>query len=277
MEVVYEGIRLTPAQIAASALQEGVHVVGLSILSGSHRELIPSVIEALREAGVGDVPVIVGGIIPDGRRGAAARRPASPPSTRRRTSTSRASCATSWRSSPSATASRRRRSCSHIRVVDRLSTGTLASWSVAIAQKTYSFRAPGEFAERMREARAGHSATSSRPPECRRTSRTSSRLPCCALAQTSGNRGAEREFARAMTEALVATIERVQREPELMEQMRAFNREDVEGDAWRRGRAAPVGSGDGRRVDVYERGAVWTARICQTSAQAGRARLATAR
>jgi (2R)-ethylmalonyl-CoA mutase len=64
MEVVYEGIRLTPAQIAASALQEGVHVVGLSILSGSHRELIPSVIEALRDAGVGDVPVIVGGIIP---------------------------------------------------------------------------------------------------------------------------------------------------------------------------------------------------------------------
>jgi (2R)-ethylmalonyl-CoA mutase len=64
MEVVYEGIRLTPAQIAASALQEGVHVVGLSILSGSHRELIPSVIAALREAGAGDVPVIVGGIIP---------------------------------------------------------------------------------------------------------------------------------------------------------------------------------------------------------------------
>jgi (2R)-ethylmalonyl-CoA mutase len=64
MEVVYEGIRLTPAQIAASALQEGVHVVGLSILSGSHRELIPSVMAALREAGVGDVPVIVGGIIP---------------------------------------------------------------------------------------------------------------------------------------------------------------------------------------------------------------------
>jgi len=64
MEVVYEGIRLTPKQIAASALQEGVHVVGLSILSGSHRELIPSVIEALRDAGVGDIPVIVGGIIP---------------------------------------------------------------------------------------------------------------------------------------------------------------------------------------------------------------------
>jgi (2R)-ethylmalonyl-CoA mutase len=64
MDVVYEGIRLTPAQIAASALQEGVHVIGLSILSGSHRELIPAVIEALREAGV-NAPVIVGGIIPE--------------------------------------------------------------------------------------------------------------------------------------------------------------------------------------------------------------------
>ncbi len=65
MEVVYEGIRLTPAQIARSALDEGVHVIGLSILSGSHRELIPGVLEALREAGAGDVPVIVGGIIPE--------------------------------------------------------------------------------------------------------------------------------------------------------------------------------------------------------------------
>jgi (2R)-ethylmalonyl-CoA mutase len=64
MEVVYEGIRLTPSQIASSALQEGVHVVGLSILSGSHRELIPDVIAAMREAGV-DVPVVVGGIIPE--------------------------------------------------------------------------------------------------------------------------------------------------------------------------------------------------------------------
>jgi (2R)-ethylmalonyl-CoA mutase len=64
MDVVYEGIRLTPSQIAASALQEGVHVVGLSILSGSHRELIPDVVEALRAAGV-QVPVVVGGIIPD--------------------------------------------------------------------------------------------------------------------------------------------------------------------------------------------------------------------
>jgi ethylmalonyl-CoA mutase len=66
MDVVYEGIRLTPTQIATSAAQEGVHVVGLSILSGSHRELIPSVIEALHEAGAGDIPVVVGGIIPDG-------------------------------------------------------------------------------------------------------------------------------------------------------------------------------------------------------------------
>jgi (2R)-ethylmalonyl-CoA mutase len=64
MDVVYEGIRLTPAQIAASALQEGVHVVGLSILSGSHRELIPDVVDALAEKGV-DAPVVVGGIIPD--------------------------------------------------------------------------------------------------------------------------------------------------------------------------------------------------------------------
>jgi (2R)-ethylmalonyl-CoA mutase len=64
MDVVYEGIRLTPAQIAASALQEGVHVIGLSILSGSHRELIPAVIDALREAGV-QAPVVVGGIIPE--------------------------------------------------------------------------------------------------------------------------------------------------------------------------------------------------------------------
>ena len=64
MEVVYEGIRLTPSQIAQSALHEGVHVIGLSILSGSHRELIPAVMEALSDAGV-DAPVVVGGIIPE--------------------------------------------------------------------------------------------------------------------------------------------------------------------------------------------------------------------
>ncbi len=62
MDVVYEGIRLTPAQIARSAIDEGVHVIGLSILSGSHRELIPDVIAALEDA---DIPVVVGGIIPE--------------------------------------------------------------------------------------------------------------------------------------------------------------------------------------------------------------------
>jgi ethylmalonyl-CoA mutase len=65
MDVVYEGIRLTPSQIANSAAQEGVHVIGLSILSGSHRELIPAVLDALSAAGVGDIPVVVGGIIPE--------------------------------------------------------------------------------------------------------------------------------------------------------------------------------------------------------------------
>ena len=65
MDVVYEGIRLTPTQIANSAAQEGVHVVGLSILSGSHRQLIPAVLDALAAAGVGEIPVVVGGIIPE--------------------------------------------------------------------------------------------------------------------------------------------------------------------------------------------------------------------
>jgi (2R)-ethylmalonyl-CoA mutase len=63
MEVVYQGIRLTPEQIASSAVEEDVDVVGLSILSGSHRELIPEVIRLLREEGA-DAPVVVGGIIP---------------------------------------------------------------------------------------------------------------------------------------------------------------------------------------------------------------------
>jgi ethylmalonyl-CoA mutase len=65
MDVVYEGIRLTPGEIAASAVQEGVHVVGLSILSGSHAQLIPAVLSALRDAGGGEIPVVVGGIIPE--------------------------------------------------------------------------------------------------------------------------------------------------------------------------------------------------------------------
>ena len=63
MEVIYQGIRLTPEQIAASAVEEDVDVVGLSILSGSHLELIPETVRLLREQGV-DVPVVIGGIIP---------------------------------------------------------------------------------------------------------------------------------------------------------------------------------------------------------------------
>jgi (2R)-ethylmalonyl-CoA mutase len=63
-EVIYQGIRLTPEQIVAAAVQEGVHVVGLSILSGSHVEVVPAVIDGLRAAGAGEIPVIVGGIIP---------------------------------------------------------------------------------------------------------------------------------------------------------------------------------------------------------------------
>ncbi len=64
MEVVYEGIRLTPAQIVRAAGDEAVHVVGLSILSGSHVPLVKEVIERMRKDGLGDVPLIVGGIIP---------------------------------------------------------------------------------------------------------------------------------------------------------------------------------------------------------------------
>ncbi|MEJ7796152.1 MAG: protein meaA [Nocardioides sp.] len=69
-EVIYQGIRLTPEQIVAAAVAEDVHCVGISILSGSHMELVPSVLDGLREAGLEDVPVVVGGIIPesDGRR-----------------------------------------------------------------------------------------------------------------------------------------------------------------------------------------------------------------
>jgi ethylmalonyl-CoA mutase len=64
MEVVYEGIRLTPAQIVGAALEEGVHIVGLSILSGSHVALVQDVLDRMDKAGLGHIPVIVGGIIP---------------------------------------------------------------------------------------------------------------------------------------------------------------------------------------------------------------------
>ncbi len=65
MEVVYEGIRLTPAQIVNAAVEEDVHVIGLSILSGSHLALVQDVMDRLRAAGADDIPVVVGGIIPD--------------------------------------------------------------------------------------------------------------------------------------------------------------------------------------------------------------------
>ncbi|TCK20734.1 protein meaA [Pseudonocardia endophytica] len=63
-EVIYQGIRLTPTQIVSAAVQEGVHAVGLSVLSGSHLEVVPAVVQGLKDQGAGDVPVVVGGIIP---------------------------------------------------------------------------------------------------------------------------------------------------------------------------------------------------------------------
>ena len=63
-EVIYQGIRLTPAQIVAAAVAEDVHCVGLSMLSGGHAETVPDVLRRLRQSGAGDIPVIVGGIIP---------------------------------------------------------------------------------------------------------------------------------------------------------------------------------------------------------------------
>ena len=65
MEVVYEGIRLSPQQIVTSARDEGVHLVGLSILSGSHLRLVPEILAGLRQEGLDNVPVVVGGIIPE--------------------------------------------------------------------------------------------------------------------------------------------------------------------------------------------------------------------
>ncbi|WP_344065889.1 protein meaA [Nostocoides vanveenii] len=64
-EVVYQGIRLTPAQIVAAAVSEDVHLVGISILSGSHMELVPEILDGLRAADAGEIPVVVGGIIPE--------------------------------------------------------------------------------------------------------------------------------------------------------------------------------------------------------------------
>lgn len=65
MDIEYDGIRLTPEELVASALETRAHVVGLSILSGSHIPLVEDMMKRMREAGLGDIPVIVGGIIPD--------------------------------------------------------------------------------------------------------------------------------------------------------------------------------------------------------------------
>ena len=65
MDIAYEGIRLTPAEIVAAAVEEQPHVVGLSILSGSHLPLIAEVMERMQAAGLAHVPVVVGGIIPE--------------------------------------------------------------------------------------------------------------------------------------------------------------------------------------------------------------------
>ena len=65
MEIRYEGIRLTPTEIVSAAVDEQAHVVGLSILSGSHMPLIVEVLDLMRAAGLSDVPLVVGGIIPE--------------------------------------------------------------------------------------------------------------------------------------------------------------------------------------------------------------------
>ena len=65
MEVIYTGLRQTPEMIVASALQEDADVIGLSILSGAHNHICPKVLDLLREKGLDDVVVLVGGIIPD--------------------------------------------------------------------------------------------------------------------------------------------------------------------------------------------------------------------
>ena len=65
MEVIYMGLRQTPEQIVAAALQEDADVIGLSILSGAHMHICPRIVELLREKGLDDVLVVVGGIIPD--------------------------------------------------------------------------------------------------------------------------------------------------------------------------------------------------------------------
>ena len=67
-EVIYSGLHRSPAQIVAAARDEDVDVVGLSILSGAHNQLVPAVSQSLKDAGIGDVLLVVGGIIPDADR-----------------------------------------------------------------------------------------------------------------------------------------------------------------------------------------------------------------
>ena len=64
-EVIYTGLHLTPEQVVAAAIQEDVRAIGLSILSGAHMTLIPRVVELLKEKGAGEIPVFLGGIIPE--------------------------------------------------------------------------------------------------------------------------------------------------------------------------------------------------------------------
>lgn len=65
MEVIYTGLRQSPEQIVAAAIQEDVDVIGMSILSGAHNHLLPKVVELLREQGAGDILVFGGGVIPE--------------------------------------------------------------------------------------------------------------------------------------------------------------------------------------------------------------------
>jgi methylmalonyl-CoA mutase C-terminal domain/subunit len=65
MEVIYAGLHNTPEQVVAAAVQEDVEVIGISILSGAHMTIVPRVLTLLREAGAGDIPVVIGGLFPD--------------------------------------------------------------------------------------------------------------------------------------------------------------------------------------------------------------------
>ncbi len=73
MEVIYTGLRQTPEMIAEAALQEDVDIVGLSILSGAHMTLVPRIREVMNQQGLGDIPLMVGGIIPDEDKAALAQ------------------------------------------------------------------------------------------------------------------------------------------------------------------------------------------------------------